>query len=510
MHSRIHSPRALWAGALLALTALVPGLLAEGAKLQDRVREIQLDNGLKVLLVPRGQAPVFSGLIKFNVGGVDEVPGITGLAHLFEHMAFKGTTVIGTKNYAGEKEVLDAIDEVATAYSKELGKWDKADAEVLKKLKAELDVLQRLHKRYAKKDEFTSIYNKHGASGMNATTSKDYTTYFVNLPANRLELWMLLESERLIHPVMREFYLERDVVREERKMRTENSPTGKLYEQFVAAGFSAHPYRFPTVGWDADIRTVTRSQAQDFYDRFYSPKNAVVALVGRFDMQAAEALVRKYFGRWKNKAEIRRPTTQEPPQVGERRVEIFMDSKPHMFLGWHQPVLPHPDAYALEVLGGVLAGSRTTRLYRRLVETKKAQAVGVYTVPGERYPNLFTLSVAPLAGQTLESLDQEIEAELAAVQTELLPEREVQKVVNQLESDLVWAMASNQGLAQFLTRMHLLTGDWKFGDTYLEEIRKVTPERIREAAKKVFRKENKTVALLRTKPQPQEKAEVSQ
>ena len=484
-------------GGLTVALALAFSSAPVGASgLADRVEELVLDNGMRFLFVKRGEAPVFHGMIRFNVGGVDEVPGITGLAHLFEHMAFKGTPVIGTTDYDGEQKVLEAIDEVARAHSRELGKWGRGDEKRLEVLATQLEALQKLHKKYVKKDEFTQIYNTAGGKGLNATTSKDFTTYFLSLPENKLELWMLMESERLANPVMREFYLERDVVREERKMRTENSPGGALYEAFVTTAITAHPQRLPTVGWDSDIRTVTKEQAHRFYDAYYSPRNSVAALVGNFDMETAKAMARRYFGRLENKGAIRQVTTKEPAQKGVRRVSVAYDAEPDMIVGWHKPTLPHPDQYVFDVLEDLLVTGRSSRLIKRLVKGRKAGGVWAYQVPGERFDNLFCISATPLAGHTLEEMEQEIEAELDDLRENLVPARELEKVLNMVEARHIWSLKSNQGMASQLTRYQLLTGDWRGLEAYVQELRKVTPERIREVVRQYLSPEGRTIAHL--------------
>jgi predicted Zn-dependent peptidase len=448
-----------------------------------------LENGMRFLFVQRGDAPVFHGMIRFNVGGVDEVPGITGLAHLFEHMAFKGTPVIGTKDFEAEQKVLTEIDEVAREHSRELGKWRRGDPERLEELGSRLKELQKKHKELVTKDEFTQIYNTAGGKGLNATTSKDFTTYFLSLPENKLELWMLMESERLVN-------LERDVVREERKMRTENSPGGALYEAFINTAIIAHPQRLPTVGWDSDIRTVTKEQAQRFYDAYYSPRNSVAALVGNFDLEKAKAMAKRYFGRLVNKGEIRQVTTQEPPQKGVRRTFVTYDAEPDMIVGWHKPTLPHEDQYVFDVLEHLLITGRSSRLFKRLVKARKAGGVWAYQVPGERFDNLFCISATPLAGHTLEEMEQEVEAELDDLREQLVPAKELEKVLNMVEAQHIWSLKSNRGLASELTRYQLLTGEWRDLEGYVDELRKVTPERIREVVRKYLRPEGRTIAHL--------------
>lgn len=491
----VTTPRVLGA-ALAAATSLSAGGLDS---LLGKVEQITLENGMKFLLVPQGDAPVFAGLIRFNVGGVDEVPGITGLAHLFEHMAFKGTRTIGTSNYAGEKVVLDGIDRIARELAAEEALWEKSDPTRVKMLRTQLEAVQKLHKDFVVKDEFTLYYTQSGAKGLNATTSKDFTTYFVNLPANRLELWMLLESERLANPVLREFYSERDVVQEERRMRVDDNPGGKLYEQFTAAAFTAHPYRFPTVGWSSDIATVTKEEGEAFYQAYYSPRNAVGALVGRFDVAEAKRMVQRYFGRLVNRGEIQRPRTKEPQQVGVRRVRVEKVAEPDMMVGWHKPTLPHPDAYAFEVLDAVLTSGRTSRLYKRLVESRKAQGVWSYNVPGERYPNVFVISATPMPGHDNAEMEAEIQAELELLRKDLLPQRVLDKALNQIEASYLKYLAGNMGMAQELTRYHLLTGDWRKLGRHTEELRAVTPERLREVVRKYLDPDARTIAFLERK-----------
>lgn len=488
------------AGWLLTLALPTPGL-AGGAMegLEGRVEELVLANGMRFLFVARGDAPVFHGMIRFEVGGVDEVPGITGLAHLFEHMAFKGTTRINTKDYEGEKLVLDEIDRVASARSRELAKWDKADKKKLEVLETQQKALEALHKKYVNGEEFTSIYTNEGGDALNATTSKDVTTYFVSLPANRLELWMLMESERLMNPVLREFYVEREVVREERRMRTDNAPAGKLYEEFVAAAYRAHPYKYPTVGWDSDIATVTMQEARAFYDAYYSPKNAVAALVGRFDIPAAKAMVQKYFGRLVNKGEIRRPSTREPPQAGERRIEVEFDASPEMLMGWHKPTIPDPDDYVFDVLGELLGTGRTARLYTRLVKTSKAQEVGVYQAPGSRYPNLFCVGVTPMEGTSRQEVETEVAAALAEIAEKGVSKAELEKVRTQVEAGFLKQLKENEGLADALTRYQIIAGDWRYMVRYLGELEKVTSERIQAVVRKYLNPHQRTVAWLTSK-----------
>ena len=264
--------------------------------LEGRVHEVVLANGMRFLLVRRGTAPVFAANLRFRVGSADDRSGETGLAHLFEHMAFKGTSRIGVRDPAREKEILDLLDGAVRDLLAEIDKGASADPPRIEALRAAVRSLTAQEQALVVEDEFSDILTSNGALGLNAATSADLTSYYVSLPSNRLELWCLLESARLRDPVLRQFYSERDVVMEERRYRIDNQPAGRLYEQLLLTAFSAHPYRGPGLGWMSDLQHLTRPEAEAFRKIYYVPNNAVGALVGNFDPAAAEASLRRYFG----------------------------------------------------------------------------------------------------------------------------------------------------------------------------------------------------------------------
>src|SRR5206468_3280800 len=240
-------------------------------------------------------------------------------------------------------------------------------------LRGDLESLSKKLQELTVKDEFSQILTGNGAVGLNASTSSDLTSYVVALPANRLELWCLLESARLRDPVLREFYSERDVVMEERRMRIDNQPQGKLYEQFLLSSFQAHPYRVPTAGFMTDIAHITRPRAMEFRRAHYLPNNAVGTLVGDIDPAAAESLVRRYFGGIPAGPPPQGPVTAESPQTGERRIVVEFDAEPELMIGFHKAVWPSPDDPLFEVIDSLLTSGRTSRLFRRLVlETQVA------------------------------------------------------------------------------------------------------------------------------------------
>ena len=470
--------------------------------LEGRVRRITLDNGLRVLVVRRGTAPVFSANLRVLAGSVDDAGGATGLAHLFEHLAFKGTSTIGTKDARAEAGILDALDRAVGDLHRELDRGAAADAARLERLRSEIQALGTRQQALVVKDEFSQILTRNGAAGLNASTGQDLTSYVVSLPANRLELWCLLESARLRDPVLREFYSERDVVLEERRARLDNQPSGRLYAELLSAAFEAHPYRVPAIGWASDLERLTRPRAEAFRRTYYAPGNTVAALVGDVDPDAAERLVRRWFGGLPAAPPPPRPVTVEPPQDGERRVMVEFDAEPRLMIAFHKPAWPHPDDPVLEVIDSLLTSGRTSRLYRSLVlESQVASDVSSFEAPGERYPNLFVIAAEPRSPHTTAEVETAVLRELRRLAEEPVGEREMQKIRNQVEAASVYPLRSNAGLAAQLTYFEILTGDWKGLPAYVAAIKAVSAAQVREVARRTFTPANRTVAILQ-RPAP--------
>lgn len=487
---------------LLMLLVCVPSS-GTAQNIENRVVEHTLSNGMKFLLLERHQAPVFSGFIRFKVGSVDERPGITGLAHLFEHMAFKGTKTIGTRDYTKEKPLLDKLDQLAQAIDAERNKGAQADSTKLRDLMNQFRQTQEETGQLIVKDEVDEIYSKNGGTDLNATTANDLTTYYVSLPSNRIELWAFMESERILNPVMREFYSERDVVAEERRMRTDTQPFGKLYEQFIATAFEAHPYQWPVIGWMSDITQVTRAEAEEFYRTHYAPNNAVAAIVGDIKPQEVIPFLEKYFGRIPRGVEPPLVRTQEPEQIGERRVTVEFDAEPQLMIGYHKPTLPSYDDYVFDVIDGLLSNGRTSRLYTKLVKEKQlATSVSTGGAPGSRFDNLFIVMATPRYPHTAEEVESAIYEELERLKTEPVSDRELQKVRNQLDADFIRSLNSNAGLANQLTYFEAIAGDWRYVIRHSQVIAKVTPDDIKRVVNQYFTKTNRTVATLVKKSSP--------
>lgn len=489
---------------LIIIALLLIASSAVAQSLEGKIEELTLENGMRWYFIEKHTSATFSGVTMFKVGGVDEEIGKTGLSHLFEHMAFKGTEIIGTTDYDAEKVILDQIEVVANALTAEEHSATPDTARI-RKLSKELEELRKEHKKYVVKDEFSQIYNKHGASGTNAMTSKDYTAYINSLPANRLELWCQMEAQRIYAPVFREFYSERDVVVEERRMGVETRPRGKLFEQFLASAFIAHPYRWETVGWMSDIRQVTVEDARQLYEKYYVPSNGVGVLVGDFETETAKQLVRKYFDvlpAGPNPPEV---ITKEPKQEGERRITVEFDSEPLMMIGYHIPTYPHRDNVIMDVISSVLTSGRTSRLHKRLVQQEEmVTRIYSYDTPGDRYDNVFVVFAEPRAPHTLEEIEAVIYEEIQRLKTEPVSQRELQKMKNQIDASMIWRASNNLWFAFGIARSALLFGDWRYYENYRDELVTVTPEDVMEAAKKYLTKSNRTVTTLK-RPEVTEK-----
>lgn len=458
------------------------------------VRRLVLDNGLRVLLLPREGAPTVSFVMQYAVGGVHERSGETGVAHLLEHMLFKGTESIGTTDVEAERVLFAEMDDLHRAAVIALDRGDSVEVE---RVRAEIERLEDEARRFVIGNEFDRILTRAGAQGLNATTSSEATTYFVELPANRAELFFALESDRMANPVFREFYSERDVVMEERRMRVDASPGGTLYERHLATAFSVHPYGQPVVGLMRDLERLGRRDVMRYYQDYYGPNNAVLAVVGRFDPDEVETWARHYLGVVPRGLEPRRVTTLEPTQSEERRVTVEWDAEPALRIGWHVPAATHPDSPAIAMLTSILTGGRTSRLYRRLVtEERLAATVFSSTGPGSRFPNLVQLDITPVDEAVIPRIESIVYEEIRRLARDGPSELEVARVRNQIEAGAVRRLQSNLGLAFQIAAAESLFGDWQETFRASERLGAVTPEQVRLVADRYLIDSGRTVGVL--------------
>lgn len=473
--------------------------LAQAATLEQKVQEHTFANGLKLLVVERPGAPVFSAYLTVGVGAVHETSGSRGVAHLLEHLRFKGTEVIGTQDYRKEQPLLQSIEQIGSALDL-LRNKPVPDIDSIASLEKQLAELQKRHRELVIKDEFAQIYARNGAVGYNAFTSKDLTSYIVSLPANKLELWASLEADRMRNSVLREFYTEREVVKEERRRSYDSDADGLLYESLLATAFTVHPYRHPIIGWPTDIANLSPAVTRSFMERYYSPINTVIALVGAVDFAEAVALVENYFGSIPAGTPVPEVTAIEPPQRGQKRVNVEFDAEPRLSVAFHKPTLPARDDYVFDVIDHILSQGRTSRLYRALVlEQQLATSVTSFGAPGYRYPNLFVINAVPRYPHTVTEVEKALYAELQRLATEPVSEELLDQMRNRLRVDHLRYLQSNGGLARMLTFYQSVSGEWRYLIDYEEQIASITAEDILRVASTYLVPGNRTVAVLQKK-----------
>ncbi len=486
----------------LALIFLLATLAAaqDVASFEKRVTVKKLPNGLTAIVCERPEAPVFSFFTHVDAGSVQDPMGKTGLAHMFEHMAFKGTDKIGTKNYPAEKAALEKVEKVYAAYIDERDKATGKDEQKLKELRQAWQDAVKDANQYVVPNEFSEILERNGGEGINANTSDDETNYYYSFPQNRLELWAYLESERFIHPVMREFYKERDVVIEERRLRADSNPIGRLVEQFITAAYQAHPYHRPTIGWMSDLNSFSATDAQQFFDEYYIPSNMVVAVVG--DVKAADAmpLIEKYFGRIPSHEKPDERTTTEPAQNSERRVVLQEMAQPLYLEGYHRPDYRSPDDAVYDAIADLMSEGRTSRLYRALVRDKKISSgtAGFTGFPGNKYPHLFAFYAFLMPGHTPAEAEAAIHAEIDRLKKEDISDEELKMFKTRAKANLIRGLADNAGLATQLAIYQARYDDWRelFGS--VDRIDKVSKADIRRVANQIFVPGNRTVGIIET------------
>ncbi|MGA2851811.1 MAG: pitrilysin family protein [Terracidiphilus sp.] len=486
----------------LTLAAMAfAGVQAQDLKsFEQKITTKVLPNGLTLIVCERHDAPVFSYTTFVDAGDVNDPSGQSGLAHMFEHLAFKGTSEIGTTDYADEKVALEKVEAANNAYEAEYLKAvgrDPAKLDALKK--AFLEAQAEAHK-YVVPNQFTDVAERNGAEGLNAETGMDNTMFFWSMPENRLELWAWLESSRLSDTVPREFYKERDVVVEERRMRTDSSPIGRLVEQFLATAYVAHNYGRSAIGWPSEVSQINATEAMEFHKKYYIGSNIVVSVVG--DVKAAEVMpvLEKYFSRVPGGPKPEEMTTIEPKQFAEKTVTIREQTQPFYLEGYHRPDYRDPDDTVYDAIGDILSNGRVSRLYRSLVRDQQiaAEAQGFSGFPGDKYPGLFAFYAVPLPGHTPDEMRDAIHKEIEKLKTADVTDDELAMFKTRTRADLLRGLADNQGLSNSLAEYQTRYGDWRELFTQLDKVDKVTKADIRRVANKVFVASNRTSAEIVT------------
>jgi predicted Zn-dependent peptidase len=472
------------------------------ANFEKRTTVKVLPNGLTLIVSERPEAPVFSFYTLVDAGSADDPQGASGLAHMFEHMAFKGSTEIGTTNYPAEKVALAKVEIAYAAYDAEFRKRVGQNPQKLAELHKVFEDAQTAAEKYVVPNQFSEIAEDNGAVGVNASTEEDSTQYFWSMPSNRLELWAYLESQRIGHPVEREFYKERNVVQEERRMRVDSSPVGRMIEQFLATAYVAHHYRVPGVGWESEISQVTATEAADFHAKYYVPSNIVIAVVG--DVKASEAMpiLEHYFDKIPAGPRPEPMTTVEPPQVAEKSVTIREATQPFYVEGYHRPDYRSPDDSTYDAIADIFSNGRTSRLYRSLVRDQKiaAEAEGFTGFPGEKYPGLFAVYAVPLPGHTPEEMRKAIHQQLDLIKSADVTDAELERFKTRAKADLLRGLDSNEDLAHQLAEYQTRYGDWRELFRQVDRIDAVNKADIRRVANQIFVDSNRTSASIEFTP----------
>jgi len=486
---------------VLVLLVVGSALRAQDLKsFEQKITVDKLPNGLTLILCERHDAPVFSFSTFVDAGDVNDPSGQSGLAHMFEHLAFKGTSQIGTTNYAAEKLALAKVEAANNAYQSEFQKTAGQNSAKLATLqKALVDAQAEAHK-YVVPNQFTEVAERNGATGLNASTGLDNTEYFWSMPENRLELWAWLESNRLADVVPREFYTERGVVMEERRMRTDSNPIGRLVEQFLATAYVAHPYGRSSIGWPSEVGQITATEAIAFHKKYYVGSNIVVTVVG--DVKAAEALpvLVKYFSKVPGGPRPEEMTTVEPKQFAEKTVVIREQTQPFYIEGYHRPSYHDPDDAVYDAISDIMSNGRVSRLYRSLVRDQQiaAEAQGFSPFPGDKYPGLFAFYAVPLPGHTPTQMRDAIHKEIEKLKDSDVTDAELQMFKTRTRADLLRGLADNQGLANALAEYQTRYRDWRELFRQLAKVDKVTKADIRRVANQVFLASNRTSAEIDT------------
>lgn len=486
------------------LVLFAAGALAtQGQDLQafeKRITTKVLPNGLTVIVCERPEAPVFSYWTFVDAGDVDDPSGQSGIAHMFEHLAFKGTKDIGTKDYAAEKVALDKVETAYAAYDYEYRERVGKDPAKLQELKAAFDAALKDAQQYVIPNQFSQLAEQNGAVGLNANTGLDETQYFWSMPSNRLELWAYMESDRLANTVPREFYKERDVVMEERRMRTDSNPIGRMVEQFLATAYVAHNYGRSGVGWPSELSQISATQAMAFHRKYYIASNIVVAVVG--DVKASETMpiLEKYFSQVPSGPKPEEMSTVEPKQFAEKSVVLHEQTQPFYLEGYHRPDYRDPDDAVYDAITDILSNGRTSRLYRSLVRDQQIAAVaeGFGGFPGVKYPGLFAFYAVPLPQHSPQEMQGAIHKEIDKLKNSDVTDEELANFKTRARAALISGLGSNTGLAEQLAVFQTRYGDWRELFHQLDRIDKVSKADIRRVANKIFLPTNRTYAIIET------------
>lgn len=464
--------------------------------LEERVQARRLSNGIRVLVVERRQAPVVSVHTHVAVGAADDPPGLTGLAHLFEDLAYRGTTTIGSRDPGAEAGALVAVDDAWRELQAAVR--DGAPPEVVQRLRDAFDAARATARTFEEPDEIARVYAAAGAIDLTARVDSDGSDFSVSLPANKLELWAVLESERLRDPVLRDFYTVLDHARDERALRVDRSPLGRLLESFLSTAFLSHAYGHPMIGRDADLARLNRARAREFFERYYVPANIVLALVGDVNAPETFELLERTFGRIPARPSPAPVLQAEPPQQGERRTVVTAGSLPMLLVGYHRPAAGDPEDAVWEALVDLLGVGQRSRLHQALVKEKGlATSITAFAaMPGRKHPCVMAFLVSPAEGIALGDVEAALLGEVERLGREGPTEEELARVRARALRGLYAQLRSNAGLAAGLARAEGAEGGWRGLFRRVERIDAVTAADVVRVAGTGLTESQRTVASI--------------
>jgi predicted Zn-dependent peptidase len=478
-------------GLHLCSLLLSVGLLVYAQDLQEfqkKASEFTLPNGLHFIVLERHESPVVSFETWVNTGSIHDPAGETGLAHMFEHLAYKGTEAIGTQSWPEEKKALDAVEEAYDRMQAEANKGIKADEMRVGMLRNQFRLAADNAQRISSSGDYRRIMEENGAADWNAFASTASTDFSYSLPSNRAELWFLMESQRLLHPVFREFYREREVVAEEYVQRVDSNPQGKLMVELLAAAFKVHPYRNPPAGWPSDIQNLRLTHAQAFFERNYVPANMTIAIVGDIPVADAKRLAERYFSPMSAKPAPPLVATQEPPQSGPKTVTLEMPGPPVTMVGYKRPSQFDKDDNSLDLIQILLSQGRTGMLYSELVQEKRIaqQAQASASLPDSSFPSLFVFMLTPAPGHTVEENQRALDDLLRRFKSNPVEPQLLARAKAQGRANFIRRLASNREVARLLAFYSASYGDWRKLFTTLDDLSQIKPEDLQRAANRCF------------------------
>jgi predicted Zn-dependent peptidase len=476
------------------------------SKIKNRVSEFTLPNGLKFILLEDHSVPIASFVTYANVGASDERIGIYGISHFLEHMAFKGTSEIGTTDAAAEKKLFTRMDGIFEKILTEQNSINP-DQEKIKQWTAELDQLKKEADKYVVTNEFTSTLERNGGSGLNAGTSMDSTVYYFSLPSNRLELWAYLESSRFKDPVFREFYKEREVIREERRVRVDNSPLGKLVlEELLALAFKFHPYGISPIGPMSNIENIQRSDMIEYFKKNYTAANMVIGVAGDVSPDQLKEMANKYFSKLEPGRRNPWVYTVEPKQLGEKQMAIYEDSQPWLVIGYHCPSVRDEDFIKFSVLDYILTSGRSSRLNKKMV-TKDKSALFIFSFagfPGNKYPALYLVAALPNQGHSNKELEEVINKEIEDLKNNPVSEEELNSAKTRFKANTLQRMNSDRLFLGAMLQAEVMRGSWEKAFESLNVVEKITTADIQELVKKYLTEDNSVIATIEKKEEKKE------